>query len=559
MIKKSGIIFIVAIFFISMTSITVLSQHLYPPTWDSYAYYIMEDRVTYQGNVYEMINASFEGEGDINWNPEVAVSQWELIGTTADYGIIDLDIDGTANIGEDLNIAGSTSIDSDLSVNGIIYGNITLTSEQLIALKGESGKNGLDGKPGENGLDGKPGENGLDGKPGENGLDGKPGKDGNNGNNLWEKGSGYNIYRNQGNVGIGITHPSSKLEVQGSWNNIIKLNSGSDDGGRLYATYENVSPYLNFIEYDDPFVFNFKQTRYGNNVKMGFHRGNVGIGTIHPSSKLEVQGSWNNIIKLNSGSDDGGRLYATYENFSPYLNFIEYDDPFVFNFKQTRYGSNIKIGFHRGNVGIGTIHPSSKLEVQGSWNNIIKLNSGSDDGGRLYATYENFSPYLNFIEYDDPFVFNFKQTRYGSNIKIGFHRGNVGIGTTHPSYKLDVRGTIRGYNVSPSDVRWKTNIHTIENSLEKISKIRGVSYEWKEPLKGTGKQIGLIAQEVEKVFPEVVSADNKGYKSVAYAQLVGPLVEAVKELKKENDRLKQDNKNIKKELDRLRIKIENRK
>lgn len=118
--------------------------------------------------------------------------------------------------------------------------------------------------------------------------------------------------------------------------------------------------------------------------------------------------------------------------------------------------------------------------------------------------------------------------------------GNVGIGNMAPSYKLDVNGTIRSSNVSPSDARWKTNIHTIEDPLEKVAQLRGVTYEWADPSKGTGEQIGVIAQEVEQVFPQAVSTDNEGYKSVAYARLAAPMIEAIKELKNENGLLKQE-------------------
>ncbi len=71
-----------------------------------------------------------------------------------------------------------------------------------------------------------------------------------------------------------------------------------------------------------------------------------------------------------------------------------------------------------------------------------------------------------------------------------------------------------------------------------------MSYEWIDSAKGMGDQIGLIAQEVEDIFPEAVSTDNQGYKSVAYAKLVSPLIEAVKTLKAENEQLKQRNEDI---------------
>lgn len=67
--------------------------------------------------------------------------------------------------------------------------------------------------------------------------------------------------------------------------------------------------------------------------------------------------------------------------------------------------------------------------------------------------------------------------------------------------------------------------------------------------RGAGLQIGLIAQEVEDIFPEVVSTDSKGYKSIAYDKLVVPLIEAVKTIKAENDTLKAENARMRAEFD----------
>lgn len=84
-----------------------------------------------------------------------------------------------------------------------------------------------------------------------------------------------------------------------------------------------------------------------------------------------------------------------------------------------------------------------------------------------------------------------------------------------------------------SDQRWKTEIEPLGKSLEAIKKLNGVSYLWnrdKFPEKAfnEGRQIGLIAQDVEKILPEVVNTDKDGYKSIAYSQIVPLLIEAVK-------------------------------
>ena len=71
-----------------------------------------------------------------------------------------------------------------------------------------------------------------------------------------------------------------------------------------------------------------------------------------------------------------------------------------------------------------------------------------------------------------------------------------------------------------------------------MAQLRGVRFAWKDSDQGKGPQIGVIAQEVEAVYPEVVSTDDQGYKSVAYGKLVGVLVEAVKELKSDNETLR---------------------
>jgi hypothetical protein len=117
--------------------------------------------------------------------------------------------------------------------------------------------------------------------------------------------------------------------------------------------------------------------------------------------------------------------------------------------------------------------------------------------------------------------------------------GNVGIGTTNPNYKLDVRGTI-GNNTTThhSDIRWKKQVKTLSNALEKVLGLRGVSFTWRledYPQMGfaSGEHVGFIAQEVEKVQPNLVVTDRDGYKSVEYANMVALLVEAVKEQQKQ--------------------------
>jgi hypothetical protein len=110
--------------------------------------------------------------------------------------------------------------------------------------------------------------------------------------------------------------------------------------------------------------------------------------------------------------------------------------------------------------------------------------------------------------------------------------GNVGIGKTNPGYALDVVGEIyaSGDVIMFSDERKKTNIDVIPNALEKVLQLRGVTFDKIDD--GSRRHTGIIAQEVEKVLPEVVYTAEDGTKSVAYGNMIGLLIEAIKELAK---------------------------
>jgi len=84
---------------------------------------------------------------------------------------------------------------------------------------------------------------------------------------------------------------------------------------------------------------------------------------------------------------------------------------------------------------------------------------------------------------------------------------------------------------STSDVKLKKNIVRIDNALDKVKKLRGIKFEWDENFKTfKGNDIGLVAQEVESIFPEIVATRDNGFKAVRYEKVIPLLVEAIKEL-----------------------------
>ena len=91
-----------------------------------------------------------------------------------------------------------------------------------------------------------------------------------------------------------------------------------------------------------------------------------------------------------------------------------------------------------------------------------------------------------------------------------------------------------------SDKRLKDNIVRIENPLEKVGKIGGYTFDWNDKQETyTGKDVGVIAQEIQEVLPELVTERDNGYLAVKYEKIVPLLIESIKELKQEIDDIKQ--------------------
>ena len=144
----------------------------------------------------------------------------------------------------------------------------------------------------------------------------------------------------------------------------------------------------------------------------------------------------------------------------------------------------------------------------------------------------------------------------GSGAIMSFHRGgyyavNFGLDSDNViriggwsasanRWQLDMSGnvTAAGNVTAYSDIRLKDNIELIENALQKVTQLNGVTFTRNDQDDKTKRHTGVIAQEVEKVLPEAVSEDNQGIKNVAYGNMMGLMIEAIKELKAEIEELK---------------------
>jgi hypothetical protein len=203
-----------------------------------------------------------------------------------------------------------------------------------------------------------------------------------------------------------------------------------------------------------------------------------------------------------------------------------------------------------GNVGIGTKNPRSPLHITDDGGTYVTLmvKSSTNHGGVAVDVPSGRQAHYIFMK-NGVVKWQWRTPQYaddlraysgtlGDDVLILKNTGNVGIGTGNPQYKLDVKGQMRADNVTvKSDQRHKQNIHSLKNALTKLQGLRGVSFKWKDNTQNADTQIGLIAQEVEKVLPELVSTDSDGYKSIAYGKLTAVLVEALKEQQLQIERL----------------------
>lgn len=268
--------------------------------------------------------------------------------------------------------------------------------------------------------------------------------------------------------------------------------------------------------------------------------GNVGIGTTGPASTLEVSDAGGSTLILRDkgsmGGDGagidfryGGAPPAYIARILPYVQgggggdilfqtAPDYDGPY-----------ETKMILQRGgNVGIGTTSPTAKLQVAGTTlisNGGIEtiFGTAATPGYRFMGTGVNMGM---FAASANELAFS---TNSAERMRIN-SAGNVGIGTTAPTEKLDVNGTarLRGISaggtgtvpvvvdgngklwksgLSPSSRRYKTNIQDLESDTSKVLELRPVRFQWKT----TGQEeIGLIAEEVEVIAKDLVIYDQEG-------------------------------------------------
>jgi hypothetical protein len=323
-----------------------------------------------------------------------------------------------------------------------------------------------------------------------------------------------------GNVGIGTTQPVTALQIPERGIQIGISGTASDNfhfvsdvnqsrGLRLYNGNYGAGSLLLTVRAD----------------------GNVGIGAtaVNPSLKLDIQGDF--------GRTNGP---ATLHLWGSTVGDVGNGILFL-----RSGGSVVAVDKLGDRFGIGTNAPSQALEVAGdvlllSNNNPLFLNSA-------HTGFPNNSVNRAEISNDTG---TWRALMIVGNRSAG--AGGPGLGRKVQVWDiLEVQGDLTVTNVArkpgggswtnSSDAALKQNIQPLTQGLDKLLRLRGVSFEWKDPagMGGlTGPQVGLVAQDVERVFPEWVSTGPNGYKELTIRGFEALAVEAFRELHAEIGRLR---------------------
>ena len=208
--------------------------------------------------------------------------------------------------------------------------------------------------------------------------------------------------------------------------------------------------------------------------------------------------------------------------------------------------------FHvRGRVGVGTETPDAGIHLKGTGFPetfmFLEAATGNDAGFRIYEGTTAKWHIFNDVNAGGLRMYN---TAAATAIFCKQDNSNVGIGTITPGYKLQVGNSGDGTQARAnawntfSDARLKKDFTEINRPLEMVEKLTGYYYYWKEGV-DQNRQVGFSAQEIRDVMPEVVSEGEDGLLSVEYGKISPLLLEAIKALKNENDRLKTENSELK--------------
>jgi hypothetical protein len=267
--------------------------------------------------------------------------------------------------------------------------------------------------------------------------------------------------------------------------------------------------------------------------------GDVGIGTVNPGTRLHIvqgasgfaggyfqgmalEGNANTYFNLLSpNSSETGILFGKASNAAH--GGIIYNNAGHPNGMEFRTNGNLTkmVLLDNGRLGVGVLDPTFLFDV----GDRMRIRAGAGGSAGLWLN--------NDINTTSPaFIGMF------ANDEVGFYGQTGTAGWRFYINTTTGNGWMQGTLTQNSDMRLKKDIAPLQNSLQKIMKLGGYHYFWKNGQGDDRLQTGVLAQEVQKMFPELVSENKDGILAVNYSGLIPVLIESIKEQQKQIDELK---------------------
>jgi len=370
-------------------------------------------------------------------------------------------------------------------------------------------------------------------------------------------------------VGIGTDNPQAMLDIQhpqdaayvrvmgtGDATNFSGLELRSDEAvDKIWQIVHKQAAGLNdlHVNYFDGAAWSTKMV-----IQPG---GNVGIGTAAPGVRLDV--AQNTAIRVGNAYMSSGGNYAHFANNEWYNGaawqataagaLIQLTGQSTYFYRHDAAGNHTfsAVIDANGRVGIGTGGPQAPLEVTAA--GVLNTNGWSRGlflSAAASITWDKGSQ-ANYFFMDYPsggppgdFWAGFMPT-LGTSAATYVYRIIIGSGQATPGTVEFFNPIIAAGSTFPSDERLKSQVVPLTHVLERLSGIQPISYEWNEQYEKMGyhrtpgeRAIGLTAQEVERVFPELVSTfGDHGYKGLDYSRFSAVLLEGMKEQQREIEKL----------------------